>query len=670
MIRSAMTRGLCAMSLLLGATLMSACGGGGGEAGGQGDQPPTGALTISGPAIEPSAILPGQQTTVTITTGVSGSKVDLFRVRGTTIALLGEMHDDGQNGDLGAGDHIYTLVAQLNEQSDDRITLRIKAISGGIEGVRDLSLPVVRIPTPSSAAEVNQLADDLYAHALVVKMQLTSVATDGIQSNTPVDFLPQLGSNFLRMFEEFEALTTQDFFGLFNLGKEKLSCEQKLNILKENPNDPRVAELKRLLITSGFTEAELQHTDQLDLYLNARALEFNGQLNPNGCGVRLLKSSEKILVKEIVSEPVSIIGKGVADLFDIGFWGRIGIRFGGGPVAGTIVDYMTNEKGEQNILIGKIQDGEDLIVPSGVHNVVSGFGGTTDKGVVKNIVVQAQQTTTINIAPGDNITLPPPVTSFTLYGVDDTNDRLVTLTIFPPGSPEGGPFGLVEVIPIGPIGFTSVRGLAYDARSDKLYAVDHSTPAGQLLTIDRSTGRGTAVGSMGLDRPETDPNYLGGFIQDLTSGPGNALLGLAGGARSNSRLITIDPLTGQGALVGNSVLPQLAGLTFVPQSGRLFANYFTVPAQLLELNPSTGAVLGNSTVSGIGPGVKALASDPRSQKMFGVRLNIDRSDSLVHLDPSEIFLGQGTGVQHLGFIGGEFGGPSISAIESVPGTVP
>jgi hypothetical protein len=118
---------------------------------------------------------------------------------------------------------------------------------------------------------------------------------------------------------------------------------------------------------------------------------------------------------------------------------------------------------------------------------------------------------------------------------------------------------------IGDIGYSPVRGLAYDAASDTLYGVASPNPMGAgsgdlLLTIDRTTGAGTEVGA-------TNFSIIGGIRFDADGvlyggvNPEAAQQGVV------AELITIDPTTGAGSDVGTTSAPGLSGLAFVPGGG-------------------------------------------------------------------------------------------------------
>ena len=97
-------------------------------------QPTIGTVTLS-PTFAPAGV-PTQVTLTAVITDPSmvanGANVQRLNSAGTATAVLGIMHDDGLNGDLVAGDGIFTLVFTLNEPATGRVLLRA---SGSFQGV-------------------------------------------------------------------------------------------------------------------------------------------------------------------------------------------------------------------------------------------------------------------------------------------------------------------------------------------------------------------------------------------------------------------------------------------------------------------------------------------------------------------------------------------------------
>ncbi|MFH2120228.1 MAG: DUF5050 domain-containing protein [Pseudomonadota bacterium] len=408
---------------------LSACGGGGGAGSSSGTKGPT--LEINGPASNPPAVLAGEQTIVKFSAYVSGSYVELQKYDGANYITVGEMNDDGQNGDQTAGDKIYTTQVTANESVAANITYRIKATSNGQEQTREISIPVVHIPVLATNSELNQTTDALFLESLETKELVTSLNKN--IANTPSGAIEQVGDNFLNMFRNFEAVTNQFFgFNLFGLYKEAKTISQLMDIFQENPFDPSVGSIKQGVIDSGCLD-ELDWTTESDFTrmkrrLCARDYLFNGTINPDGEGVQFLQNAQKVIAKEILSEPTSLTGDGLSSLFGLNAMGKLVLKEVLGQGVGIIVDWFLDNNGEQNILIGRVQDAEEFSVPSGTHNVLYTFGGDKAKALVKNINVTSQQTTTVEFSPGtiteSDITPPSTPTSLIATAVSSLQINL------------------------------------------------------------------------------------------------------------------------------------------------------------------------------------------------------------------------------------------------------
>jgi len=102
-----------------------------------------GAPTVGVPVASPTTINAGQSTPITVACPINRSSTDptlianglnLLRLNdaGQTIATLGVMHDDGQNGDATANDNIFTLRFTANEQQAGTIRLQCSAAFTGL----------------------------------------------------------------------------------------------------------------------------------------------------------------------------------------------------------------------------------------------------------------------------------------------------------------------------------------------------------------------------------------------------------------------------------------------------------------------------------------------------------------------------------------------------------
>ena len=131
-----------------------------------------GNMSVSTPAANPTSVPIGVPTTVTFTTVITDASlvadsVQLQRLdsSGRVLATLGTFEDNGLNGDVTAGDHIFTLVASFNEGATGSIPLRVSAQFAGsltrvFSGIANLTVtgngpPVITIVSPASLSWLN-----------------------------------------------------------------------------------------------------------------------------------------------------------------------------------------------------------------------------------------------------------------------------------------------------------------------------------------------------------------------------------------------------------------------------------------------------------------------------------------------------------------------------------
>jgi hypothetical protein len=156
-------------------------------------------------------------------------------------------------------------------------------------------------------------------------------------------------------------------------------------------------------------------------------------------------------------------------------------------------------------------------------------------------------------------------------------------------------------------------GLAGEPAPGTLYGSTGNV-GGALITIDPATGDGTLVGPINDLGPVTEIEFRADGV----------LFGATGAGTSN--IITIDPLTGDETLVGQHGIGAVNGLEFV--GGTLYGSYFAPPPPLSDGNGPPLSFLvtvdqtdGSLTI--IGPitdyfPVRGLAYDVAGGTMYGI----------------------------------------------------
>src|SRR5581483_6710544 len=130
------------------------------------------APTIGATAVTPTSVPVGVATQITVTSvitdpSVIAGGVNLQRLdsSGRATAILGVLHDDGQNGDAVAGDGMYTLQITLTESAVGPVMLRVSAAFKGLlnrvfSGVLTVNVigtaaPQVLITAPANLSYLN-----------------------------------------------------------------------------------------------------------------------------------------------------------------------------------------------------------------------------------------------------------------------------------------------------------------------------------------------------------------------------------------------------------------------------------------------------------------------------------------------------------------------------------
>jgi len=152
----------------------------------------------------------------------------------------------------------------------------------------------------------------------------------------------------------------------------------------------------------------------------------------------------------------------------------------------------------------------------------------------------------------------------------------------------------------------SVTSIANAQTPGTLYASTGNV-GGTLITIDPATGAGTLVGALGTLGPVTEIEFRSDGV----------LFGSTGGG--SSHIITIDPLTGNETLIGTHAFGAVNGLEF-DASGSLYGTFYdpggSGATDLVIVNQSTGQLTTiDSTGVEIMPG---LAFHPSNGTLYGV----------------------------------------------------
>jgi hypothetical protein len=128
--------------------------------------------TIGGARISPITLVVNTSAVVTVSVSIADpsliqDSVNLIRLGGAQPIILGQLHDDGQNGDAVAGDHTYTAQITFNESNIGQIQLQVSAAFRGLLQRVRLTLPPLFVQPPN--------ASDQAIAGLIVELQAGNI---------------------------------------------------------------------------------------------------------------------------------------------------------------------------------------------------------------------------------------------------------------------------------------------------------------------------------------------------------------------------------------------------------------------------------------------------------------------------------------------------------------
>ncbi|MEZ5572921.1 MAG: hypothetical protein R3E64_12990 [Halioglobus sp.] len=171
---------------------------------------------------------------------------------------------------------------------------------------------------------------------------------------------------------------------------------------------------------------------------------------------------------------------------------------------------------------------------------------------------------------------------------------------------------------VGPMGYSDVRGIAYDATSDILYGV--SRVSNRLITIDPATGGSTEVNAANPYLSDSCSSFFdcGSNTSGIGVDAGGHLFGLGhiGGLSTIDELFNVNETSGVASLIGNTSLDDaLTALAFDYATGNLYASGYG--GELYSIDPATGGGILLGTIPGVVAGFR-IAFDSELSTLVGI----------------------------------------------------
>jgi uncharacterized repeat protein (TIGR03803 family) len=402
----------------------------------------------------PSILVSEQQTQVTVTAFVGGAnantQVQLFNLASGTAVLVGNMNDNGQNGDQTAGDQVYSIATTITAPTAASLPLQVVAAPGTSA---NFSVQVLQIPSYATNTALNQAETQIYTTAIQTR------ATFSSPDWSKQTLLQGISSNLTSMYGQFSGVVNQNTTlqsalaatrrvrasarpadttadtaagdagdaltsGLLSPAQNAASCDELVESLGGfrssypnalSPSDSRLKEFAQELTSICANASSCQGAFTQDDFLssNVAAAEWaheyivTGQALPtpiSGCGGGVTQSLASVAVKSELQQFTDMAGDGIASLANLG---QIGMQ-----ALGSAADYMlgwfVDGSGNQGITVAQTAPTETFAAPTGTYNAAISLGGDSANATITNTPVYPNSITNISPLPGIILWLDPP----------------------------------------------------------------------------------------------------------------------------------------------------------------------------------------------------------------------------------------------------------------------
>lgn len=190
--------------------------------------------------------------------------------------------------------------------------------------------------------------------------------------------------------------------GLGDLAKKNYEGSTEIEKFAEDGTDPSVTHIAGwVIMRECLEEADLDDPFKKEDRKNCAVLYQHE--NPDSTFHESRKDASKIIVKKLVGQGTGLIGGGIGAIFnDYGILISEGISQGVTVAIDMIFDiFVIEDTGETGLFIGEVENGEEVELPDGSHDIIYGFENDQERAIVREVPVTKDSFTTVNVSSGD-----------------------------------------------------------------------------------------------------------------------------------------------------------------------------------------------------------------------------------------------------------------------------
>ncbi len=378
--------------------------------------------------------------------------LERLNAEGVVISKLGDLHDDGLNGDTTTGDGVFSIQTTFQEHGSEPVRLRVMAVSDpslSPTTSKTLIIPVYQIPSINTPSDYNQVVNNLFVNLVTFKdtfVKVNSLLSDSqpsasnhkeidtlLETLTDKSMLAYTNVVALKKFGHDQTITSlktghnkpRSSFGwlkdgicaipflgagctISDIGQVGEDAINLGEIVRKNGADPRVPPGVRNCLLQVMSEEELSDPDPLLESMRGATLLHC----PKGSGGFLdtMGDMAKIGTKFEIGQAFSPVTNAVGGIITTTIeGGKIAVQTGVNYISGKVIDWFVDDSGEEKIRVSEISSPTPTIdVPKGTHHLIVSYGDDTAPSIVPNVAVSQGISTQISAPPARGTTFTPP----------------------------------------------------------------------------------------------------------------------------------------------------------------------------------------------------------------------------------------------------------------------
>ena len=409
---------------------------------------------VNVPTADPFYIVSGTSTPVTVSayipdTNLTASSVRLYKLNDADqpIALLGYLNDNGNNGDKTPGDKIFSGTFDMEEAEADVLKF---CVLTALDAYAIFEIPAIVIPTILNNAQYDLLIEEIFNDLLTIQGYYQILGVPPTTAEQFSETLKLISEHLLLVYAKMQAIyyfetgppeeqanwskpirklfiaiskivcaneayaddnsNNTSFLGklagflsgLGGLAVKNSEISNEIEKFGKDGTDPSVEHIADWVVANCGIVDESELSNPAYEWERKLCAKKYFETEPSSKYHEALDEASKIVVKKLEGQGTGLVGGGIGAIFqDSGVLISEGVSQGVSAGLDMFIDiFVIGDTGETGLLIGKVENGEEVEFPTGTHDIIYTFDDDQERAIVKEIPVEKGTSKTVDAVSG------------------------------------------------------------------------------------------------------------------------------------------------------------------------------------------------------------------------------------------------------------------------------